>query len=252
MLNWFILAYIFVLGLILGSFYNVCIYRIPRGESIAFPPSHCTNCSTKLKAIDLIPVLGYMFLKGNCRYCKEKISPRYAIIELLTGILFAALYIVYGFSFLFLKYTVLTSFLIVIGMIDYDTTDIYFITTLSGTIVGIIFVVLGYFQGLGIMTFIYGAVLGGLFITMIILLTKGMGWGDVEICLMCGLYLGLTKSIVLLFISFVVGGLIGAILILTKKKSRKDYIPFGPFIAISAVLVMLFGDRILAWYLFLI
>jgi leader peptidase (prepilin peptidase) / N-methyltransferase len=248
MLNWFILIYVFVIGLILGSFYNVCIYRIPKGVSVAFPPSHCTNCSTRLKALDLIPVLSYIFLKGKCRYCKDKISPRYAVIELLTGILFAALYLVYDLSFLFLKYAVLTSFLMVIGMIDYDTTDVYFKTTISGIIAGIIFLVIGYFQGFGIMTFIYGALLGGLFITLIILLTKGMGWGDVEICLMCGLYLGLSKSILLLFLSFVVGGLMGGILILTKEKSRKDYIPFGPFIAIAAVLTMLFADKIIGWY----
>lgn len=248
MLNGFILIYVFVIGLILGSFYNVCIYRIPKGESVAFPPSHCTNCSTRLKALDLIPVLSYVFLKGKCRYCKDKISPRYAVIELLTGILFAALYFEYGFSFSFLKYAVLTSFLIVIGMIDYDTTDVYFKTTISGIISGIIFLVLGYFQGLGVMTFIYGGLVSGLFITIIILLTKGMGWGDVEICFMCGLYLGLSKSFLLLFLSFVVGGLIGGILILTKKKSRKDYIPFGPFIAIAGVLTMLFADKIIGWY----
>lgn len=246
-----ITTYFFVLlfGLIIGSFLNVCIYRIPREESIAFPPSHCTNCGNKIKEYDLIPIISYLFLKGKCRYCKEKISIRYPLIELITGVLFLALYIEYGLDFNFVKYAVLICFLIVIGMIDFDTTDVYLKTTASGIIIGIIFIIITYFMHNNVLTFLYGGLLGGGIIAAIILLTHGMGWGDAEICLLCGLYFGFKLSVVLMFFSFVFGGLIGILLIVLKKKSRKDYIPFGPFIAFAGIFTSIFGEKILSWYL---
>ena len=245
----FFIIYIFVIGLLLGSFFNVCIYRIPKGESIAFPPSHCTNCNTRLKSLDLVPVLSYIFLGRKCRYCGEKISSRYAIVELLTGLIYAALYIKYGLTFEFLKFAVMVSFLIIIGLIDFDTTDVYSVTSWSGIACGILFAVAGYFMGYAFANLIYGALLSGGVITVIILLTKGMGWGDVEICALAGVYLGFANSIVMLFFSFVLGGIIGIALIVTGKKSRKDYIPFGPYIALGAIIAALLGDIIIKWYM---
>jgi len=96
--------FVFILGLVFGSFFNVCIYRMPRGESIVFPPSHCTHCNNRLKFYDMIPVLSYIFLRGRCRYCKEKISIKYPIIELLTGFSFLLIYLRYGISLNFFKY----------------------------------------------------------------------------------------------------------------------------------------------------
>jgi leader peptidase (prepilin peptidase)/N-methyltransferase len=247
-----ITVFISILGLLIGSFLNVCIYRIPRGESIAFPPSHCTNCKNEIKWYDLIPVISYIFLKGKCRYCGEKISIRYPLIELITGALFFALYINFGLSFYFIKSVVLTCLLIVIGMIDYDTTDIYFSTTLTGIIMGCLFLLYNWYLGAGVLTYIYGALLGGGVIALIILLTHGMGWGDAELCLLCGLYLGLKLTAVMLFFAFVFGGIIGILLIITKKKSRKDYIPFGPYIALSSIFTMLLGEKILSLYLSLL
>lgn len=249
MINVIISCYVFLFGLLLGSFFNVCIYRIPKDESIAFPPSHCTSCNTHLKPIDLLPVFSYIFLKGKCRYCKKKISPRYAIIELLTGIIFLGIYLSYGLTFITIKYCVLASFLIVIGMIDYDTSDIYLKTTLSGIITGVIFALAGYFMGYGLLKYFLGAFLGGGIITIIILITHGMGWGDAEICLLSGIFLGFKLTIVTLFFSFVLGGIIGILLIISKKKSKKDYMPFGPYIALGATVAMLYGDKIIYWYL---
>jgi leader peptidase (prepilin peptidase)/N-methyltransferase len=245
----FIGAFIFLFGLLFGSFFNVCIYRIPREESIAYPPSHCTSCSTRLKPLDLIPVLSYLFLGRKCRYCGEKISSRYAIIEALTGVVFLLIYLKYGLTFVTLKYITLACFLIVIGMIDFDTTDVYSVTTYGGIAVGIISIAAGYYLGYEVKTYILGAVLAGGVIAAIILLTRGMGWGDFEICLMCGLYIGMGNSLVMLMLSFIIGAVSGVILILTKKKSRKDYIPFGPYIAIAAIITMLVGDKIIQWYL---
>lgn len=249
MLNVLYSFYFLCLGLLLGSFYNVCIYRIPRGESVAFPPSHCTTCNTRLKPLDLVPVFSYIFLKGRCRYCSEKISTRYALIELFTGIVFLGLYLAYGLTFVFLKYAALASFLIVIGMIDYDTTDVYSVTTYSAIAVGVIFIFINYFMGLGFKTYIYGGILAGGVIALIILLTGGMGWGDFEIALMCGLYLGFASSVVLILSSFIIGGVTGVFLILTKRKTRKDYIPFGPSIAAAALFTMFFGERIISFYI---
>lgn len=241
---------IFIFGAVIGSFLNVCIYRIPRGESIAFPPSHCTNCKKEIKWYDLIPIISYIFLRGKCRYCKEKISIRYPMIEFITAVLFVANYSVYGLTFDFIKYTTFLGFLIVIGMIDYDTTDVYFSTTLAGIISGIIFIGVLTYNMFPVKGYIYGGILGGGFLVLIILITKGgMGWGDAEICLMSGLFLGFKLTILMLFLSFIIGSIAGIILILLGKKSKKDYIPFGPYIALSAILCVLSGEKIFSFYM---
>ncbi|MBC2579943.1 A24 family peptidase [Clostridium sp. DJ247] len=241
---------IFILGTIIGSFLNVCIYRIPREQSIAYPSSHCTSCNNEIKWYDLFPIVSYIFLKGKCRYCGEKVSIRYPIIEFITGLIYLMLYIKYGITISLIKYIVFISILIVIGMIDFDTTDVYFNTTVTGAVAAVIFLAIYFYMGLPIKSYIYGGVLGGGILSLIALITKGgMGWGDVEICLVCGLFLGLKLTAVMLFLSFIIGSVIGVILILLGKKSRKDYIPFGPSIVIAAVGVVFFGQSILNWYL---
>lgn len=244
---------IFVLGTIIGSFLNVCIYRIPKEESIAYPPSHCTTCGNNLRPYDLIPILSYMFLKGRCRYCGEKVSIRYPIIEFITGVLFLITFIKYGLSLNFIKYILLISILIVIGMIDLDTTDVYFSTTLTGIISSLIFIGIYFYMGIPVRSYIYGGIVGGGLLSAIILITKGgMGWGDAEICLFCGLFLGLKFTILMLFLSFIIGSIISLILILSGKKSRKDYIPFGPFIVLATILTIFMGEKIFLLYISLI
>lgn len=251
MVNSIILIYIFIVGACIGSFLNVCIFRIPHNESIISPPSHCGSCGTALKPLDLIPIVSYLFLGGKCRYCKSKLSIQYPLIEFLTGILLAAVYLQYGLNFLFFKYSVLIIFLLLIGMIDLFTTDVYFSTTAAGILAGIAFVIYGYFTGNSIGTFIYGAALGGGTIAVIVLLTKGMGLGDIEICLLSGLFLGFKLTLFMLFISFFAGGIIGILLIVLKIKSRKDFIPFGPFVALGSIITIFLGEKIIEWYLFL-
>lgn len=241
-------ALIFILGLITGSFLNVCIYRIPKGESISYPPSHCTRCGARINAYDLFPVVSFLILKGKCRNCRDRISIKYPLIELLTGLSFLTLYIQYGISLELIKFMVLISFIAIIGIIDLETTDVYFKTTLSGSIAGIIFIIAGYYFGYGLWEYIYGGLLGGGVISLIVILTKGMGWGDAEICFLCGLFLGLKMTILMLFLSFVLGGIIGFVLILLKKKSHKDYIPFGPFITLGTLICIYFGKDIIAFY----
>ncbi|MCD3297714.1 prepilin peptidase, partial [Clostridium botulinum] len=113
---------VFVIGLIIGSFLNLCICRIPKNESIVYPASHCTSCQNKIKPYDLIPIISYIILKGKCRYCEEKISINSPIIECLTGVIFLGVYLKYGLTIEFIKYLFLCSFLIIIGCIDYNTT----------------------------------------------------------------------------------------------------------------------------------
>lgn len=246
---------IFILGLLIGSFLNVCIYRIPRGESIAFPPSHCTSCSNDIKPYDLIPVISWILLGGKCRNCKEKISSRYALIELSTAILFLLTYFNYGLTINLLKFLILIPFLVVIAMIDFDTMDVYSTTTWIAIGVGIVFLGVNFYLGQPVLTYVYGGLIGAGTITFIILMSKliigqeGMGWGDAEICGLCGLFLGFKLSFMILFFSFIIGGALGGYLLIFKKKSGRSEMPFGPSIIMATFLIVIYGEKILDWYL---
>ncbi len=236
-------------GLVIGSFLNVCIYRIPREESIAFPPSHCTNCNYKLKVVDLIPIFSYLFLRGRCRYCKEKISLRYPSIEVLNASLYLLIYFEFGLTLMTLRYCVLVSILIVIGMIDYDTQFVFENTTIFGVVMGVIFII---FQELayknGIMDFIIGGMAGFACIGVIVFITKGMGVGDIEIATVCGLFLGAKGILLGLFLAIIIGGIVAVIILALKFKKAKEKIAFGPFIAIGSLMSMLWGVQILRVY----
>lgn len=240
---------IIILGLVIGSFLNVCIYRIPLEESIIFPPSHCGICKNKLTPMDLIPVISYIFLKGRCRFCKEKISIRYPLIESLNAILYLIIYLKFGITIITLKYCVLASLLIVIGMIDYDTQFVYLSTTIFGMIIGILFIIIQYIiYKNGVFDLILGGIIGALIIGSIVYITKGMGDGDIEIAAVCGLFLGVKGIIVGLFLGIVIGGIVGIIILALKLKKAKDKMAFGPFIAIGSLISMMYGNEILKFY----
>lgn len=243
--------FIFVFGLIVGSFLNVCIYRIPIEIGISFPPSHCPVCQERIKWYDLFPVISYILLRGKCRKCGEIISIEYPIVELIVGITYSLLYIKFGLTITLVKFIILFGFIIVIAMIDFKTTYVYFKTTLMGSIFGLVFIIINYYQGQEIIGYVYGALLSGGILALIVIVTKGMGWGDVEIGFLCGFYLGFKLTCVMLFLAFVTGGLIGLLLIILKLKTRKDTMPFGPFIAFSTVLTVFFGEWLLTSYLLL-
>lgn len=240
---------VLILGIIIGSFLNVCIYRIPKGESIIYPPSYCEKCGVNIKLYDLIPVVSYIFLKGRCKCCKNKISLRCPLVELLTGILFLSIYHLCGLNFNFIKYIIFVSFIIVIGFIDLDTTDVYSKTTISAMIIGVIYILIEKFYfGYGIKTYIYAVLLCTMVIGTIIFTTKGMGSGDLDVYIVVSLFLGFKITAITIFFSFIFGALIGILLIVSKRKSRKDYIPFGPFIAIASIFSILFGDKVFLFY----
>ena len=242
--------FVLIIGLCVGSFLNVCIYRIPREESIAFPPSHCTACGYELKALDLIPVLSYLFLKGRCRKCGEKISIKYPLVEILNGIVYLLIYLRFGLSLNFIAYSILASLLIVISYIDLECKYIYSSTTILGAVLGSVYILIGlYTKDTTLLNNILGGVIGYLIIYLIVVITKGMGQGDAEIAGICGLFIGIKGILVALFISIVLGGLVASIILLFKLKDRKTEIAFGPYISIGTIVYILIGKELLSFYL---
>ncbi|BCZ45236.1 prepilin peptidase [Clostridium gelidum] len=238
-----------VLGLVIGSFLNVCIYRIPVEESIAFPPSHCGKCQHNLSPVDLVPVFSYIFLGGRCKYCKEKISLRYPLIEILNALLYLIIYLKFGLVLITLKYCILASLLIVIGMIDYDTQFVFTSTTILGGIIAVTFIIIqAIIYKSGTIDFISGGAIGFGIIGLIVFLTKGMGEGDIEIATVCGLFLGVKGILLGLFLAIILGGIVGIIILALKLKKAKEKIAFGPCIAIGSLISMLWGVEILKLY----
>lgn len=239
-----------IFGLVIGSFLNVCICRIANEESIAFPPSHCTNCGYELKAKDLIPVLSYIFLGGKCRSCKEKISIQYPIVEILNAILYIAIYLKFGFTLNLFKFCLFASLLIVIGFIDFKTQYVYNSTVVFGVVSGILFAVLEWMETKSIpWNYIAGAFIGFGIIYLIVILTRGMGEGDIDIALICGLFLGIKGILVTLFLAIILGGIVATIILIFKLKERKAEIAFGPYLAIGGIIACLYGSRLIDIYL---
>ena len=244
---------IFILGLIFGSFLNVCIYRIPRGESIFFPPSRCPNCKITLKVKDLFPLISYGLKRGRCSYCGEKISLRYPLMEGITGILYVLIYLSFGFSIEFIFYIGLTSLLLIIAGIDYDhqvIPDPFVMLGLGG---GLLYHFIGSIMSHGLGGIVHGfigLVIGGGFLLLIAVLSKGgMGGGDIKLMGMLGFWLGWKLTIIALFFSFLFGGLISIFLLACKIKNKKDMIPFGPFLCLGTFVSLLYGNVIFQWYL---
>jgi leader peptidase (prepilin peptidase)/N-methyltransferase len=240
---------IIVIGLIIGSFLNVGIYRIPKGKSISYPPSHCPKCEERLRSIDLIPVFSYIFNKGKCRYCGENISPRYPIVELMNGFIYMFLYLQFGLTMLFFKYAILSSLLIVISFIDLRYQLIPDRLNVSCLVVGIISTLV-YGNKTLILNNILGLFIGGGLFLIIAVVTRGaMGGGDIKLMGALGFCFGWTYILLISFVSFIIGAIISIFLLAFKIKGRKDYIPFGPFISISALLAMLYGEELIQIYL---
>ena len=240
-------GFIFVLGLLIGSFLNVCIWRLPREESIVWPGSHCPACSTVLGVRDLVPVLSWLFLRGRCRYCGEKISARYPAVELLTGALFLACFLHFGLTLALAGALAFSSLLVAITFIDMDHQII-----LDGMLVvlGALGLALQLWTGaVGIVSMLAGALAGGGLLLLLAVISRGgMGGGDVKFAFALGFWLGWQGVLLALFIGFVLGGLGSALLILLRLRGRKDFIPFGPFIAAGAWIALLYGRKILDWY----
>ena len=244
-----IIFMLFLVGSIIGSFLNVCIYRLPRGQSIVTPPSHCPQCGERLRPWDLMPVASWLLLRGRCRNCNSSISFRYAFVELLTGLLFVWAFSVIGLSTELIKALIFISFLIVIIFIDLDHQLILDKVLIWMAGAGVIINLWIGFPMPGALNMLLAAAAGGGVLLLIAVLTRGgMGGGDIKFMAVLGLWLGWPYIIIVLLLSFIIGGVAGLALIIFKLRGRKDFIPFGPFIALAALITLLYGLDIIFWY----
>ncbi len=252
----------FILGSVIGSFLNVCIYRLPRRESIIIPHSHCTSCGALIKLYDIIPLASYLILLGRCRACGSRISPTYLVVELLSGVVSALLVWRFGISLTSLFYLIFLFSLIVVTFIDLEHRIIPNVITLPGIIVGLMYnalntnwvtlqIDLSYFQftlsdflrisdKVDIIDSILGIILGGGilyfigFIYEAIKKREGMGMGDVKLLAMIGAFIGWKGVIFVAFLSSLFGVLVGIPIILFKRGDLKYAIPYGPFLSLAA------------------
>ncbi len=242
-----VLIYLFIMGLLIGSFLNVCIYRMPKEESVVSPPSHCGSCGHRLGPIDLVPVLSWLFLKGKCRYCSAKISPRYALVELLAGTLFAFLGWHYGLTPELFFMLVFTSIFIAIFFIDLDHSIIPDELQIAGLINTIAYLGWVWYSGghaFNLLDHGLGFLIGGgLYLLLAVITRGGMGGGDIKLMAILGLWLGSGGILWVVLLSSNIGAVISLLLMALKIKGRKDFIPFGPFIVIAAMLVMLYQSQ---------
>jgi len=244
-----------LLGLAVGSFLNVCIDRLPQNKSIAFPPSHCEACQQKLAARDLIPVFSYLRLRGRCRYCQASIPRRLFWVELATGVVFALLAWHYGLSPALGIMIFYACLFIVIFVIDLDHGLILNKVVYPSMIVALLLALLPQpWLTQWIVTGIANAALGGaigfgIFLLIAIISRGGMGWGDVKLVALIGLATGFPLVFLSIIMGAILGGIVAVAMVIAKKRKRRETIPFGPFLAVAAMITLLWGSYIMNWYL---
>ena len=239
-----------ILGAIIGSFLNVVAYRLPRGESLSHPPSHCPDCGAPVKPYDNIPVLSWLLLRGRCRGCKAPIAKRYPLVEALTAFFFASVAVVHHNDPAQLALgIVLVAFLVPIALIDLDTKTIPNRLTLPAAIAAIV-IGTALDPGGQPERLIAGAAAGLVLLLPSLLHPSGMGMGDAKLIAVIGLFLG--RAVVpAFFVAFIVGTAVGLYVVARKGMSegRRTKIPFGPFLALGAVVGILAGDELVQQYL---
>lgn len=246
----------FLLGAIVGSFLNVCIYRIPRALSIIRPSSKCTSCNTPIKPYDNIPIISFLILGGKCRYCRTKISARYPIVETLNAFMYILTLWRFGLGWHTPVILVFCSAMIVITFIDLDFQIIPDTITLPGIPLGLLLgslILPDPFSRSSILGFkesVIGLLSGGVLFYLIAFLSKGgMGGGDIKLMAMIGGFLGWKSILLTTFSGSLLGSIIGIFLMVFKGKGRKTKIPFGPFLAAGAILSLFYGQEISVFYL---
>jgi leader peptidase (prepilin peptidase)/N-methyltransferase len=245
---------VFVFGMVIGSFLNVCIHRLPKRQSIVLPASHCPKCSKNIKWYDNIPLVSYAILMGKCRSCKGRIGYRYPLVELLTAILITSLYAVFGVNAKFFAYSILTCGLIIATFVDFDIQEIPDEISLGGLVFGLIFAfafpsIFGSASRFGALgASLLGVVAGGGSIYLmgffgeLVFKKEAMGGGDVKLMAMIGSILGWQLAIFTFFAAPIFGSVVGIAL---KIKDGREIIPYGPFLSMAAVVSIFWGERIL-------
>jgi leader peptidase (prepilin peptidase)/N-methyltransferase len=251
-------AFVFFFGAMIGSFLNVCIFRIPKEESIVFPASHCQKCLKPIAWHDNVPVISFVVLKGKCRNCSQKISWQYPFIELITGLLFVLFYSTFGISLQGVVYLIFSLALLVCTVIDWHHQIIPDAITLPGMVLGL--VISAAFPSLhgqdvfwkGLLSAFLGLLVGGGFLyasavaAEFFLKKEAMGGGDIKLLGLIGTIIGWQGSVWTIFVSSVLGSILGLWLRFTQKK---EYFPFGPAIAAAAFIYLFYGQRAISWYL---
>ncbi len=243
---------VFVFGICIGSFLNVCIYRLPESKSIVHPRSMCPNCGTLISFYDNIPIFSYMALKGKCRHCEARISFRYPVTEFISGIFAVGVFLKYGLGFEALIYYTFIATLLVITFIDIDHQIIPDVISLPG--IPIFFAASFVLPNITFVESILGVLIGGgslwLVAQLYYLLTRkeGMGGGDIKLLAMMGAIIGWKGVLFTIFVASAVGTLAGMLVILKTGKSMKLKVPFGPFLAIGAIAYIFLGPQLMAWY----
>ena len=242
-----------VAGAILGSFLNVCIVRLPAGESIVRPASHCRRCGAGIHPFDNIPLLSFMLLRGRCRRCGEPISRRYPLVEATTAVLFAILVATSALTPVLAIHALFLGALVVITFIDIEHQTIHDVITLPGIVIGLVAAALG--LGPHLLDSVIGTLLGGGLLYIVaagyqaLTSVEGMGGGDIKLLAMIGAFLGWQGALLAVLLASASGSIYGALLILKRKGSSRIPIPFGPFLALGAACALFFGDALVEWYL---
>ena len=242
-----------VLGLIVGSFLNVCIRRLPQGESVVAPRSRCPACAAPIRALDNIPLLSYLVLRGRCRACRGRISPQYPAVEALTALLFLGALASFGTTPRGLLAAAFLCALIVVTFVDLEHQLIPHAVTLPGIPIGLLGAMLGGDPSLP--EALIGCLGGAGFVYLValycevILDREAMGMGDVNLVAMMGAFLGWRALIVAFLAATVSGSVVSLTLIALRRRSRRDPIPFGPFLALGAAVALFLGDALIQWYL---
>ena len=244
-LIWIILFFIY--GIIFGSFFNVVGLRVPKKESIVSPPSHCTTCNRRLRALDLIPVFSYLALRGKCRGCGQKISPIYPLIEFITGVLFAFSFFQLGFSYELIIAILFVSLLVIITV-----SDIAYMLIPDKVLLpfAVSFLILRWLIPTSPWwDSLLGAAVGFTVLYFIAVVSKGgMGGGDVKLFFVIGLVLGTVNTLLTLFFASLIGSVVGIYVLRKTGKGRKTPVAFGPSIALAAVISYFFGADFVEWY----
>ena len=242
----------FVFGACIGSFLNVCIYRLPESKSIVYPGSACPVCGYRLRSYDNIPILSYVLLRGKCRCCKTVIPVRYLIVELLGGLFAAAVYLKYHISPEALVYFTFIAALLVITFIDLDHRIIPDVVSLPG--IAVFFMAAVFILSVPARESLMGILAGGGSLYLVALCYKlltrkeGMGGGDIKLLAMIGALLGWQGVAFTIFVSSAAGTLVGLAVMVATRKNMKLAVPFGPFLAIGAITFIFFGPQMIHWY----
>ena len=252
---------VFIFGAVVGSFLNVCVARLPKEESIVSPPSHCPLCKTPIAFYDNIPLISYLHLRGRCRSCREKISPRYFVVEFLLAVLAVLLFSRFGLGLAFFVNFVLVAALIVITFIDLDVRIVPDVISLPGIAVGLVVSIVNS-QWLMVQSLLLptplssalGILLGGGVLLLVAWSyqfftgIEGMGGGDIKLLAMIGAFLGWPSIPVALFFASLIGSIVGVAFMLKKGVDSKYALPFAPFLCFGALVYLFFGELLIALY----